>query len=281
MNAVSMANYASECCRDLKIGCAKVEKERDEELRKKSLPQRIGFVACKVLQNGGMGIALASFTIGTFFSFSFLLVGAAALAAFAVGVVARSFFETISPREELLISRIKGNPILAKKDNLPSADQLKALRAGMINDVAKDQKLDQKSEKTNLGIFVDFFGGKGLTKKLASDELPTAEDRARVTELAPRFKQIRALYITSHLLEAIQHVAKGRFAEAQANAKFVQSMNHNVPDPVKLSDDFRQKTDLLAARFKDPSKELQQKVKQAVGKKFQLSDLDSVYNAVA
>ncbi|MCE5319126.1 MAG: hypothetical protein LLG04_17410 [Parachlamydia sp.] len=269
----SLAQYAEKCSLDMKNCCEKIEKERGDQLRKKPLVQRVAFFASKVLYYGGGGLALASFTIGIFYSYSFLLIGAAAIVAGIVGGIARNRFGTISEREALLISLFKNNPILKKKDQLPSADNLKAIRNGLKIDLANAKRMELPGLKDNAEIF---FGLLGFDRLAYMYCIPT--------RLGTRIQQVRVIYAAFHLLEAIQHIVKGRFVEVTQNVDFIQDMmedEDDAPAECKFPEELKQKVDLLAARMKKPSKELQAKVKQAVGKNYKVSDLDSVYKAIA
>ncbi|MCE5318146.1 MAG: hypothetical protein LLG04_12405 [Parachlamydia sp.] len=278
---LTMANYASQCCRELKDGCEKVEKERGKE---RSLTQRVGMVACQVLQYGAMGISLAW---PLFFSFSFLVVGTAALVAFTAHIVAQSYFKITSPYEDRIINAFKKSPFITYPDNLPAAEQLRGLRTGykympgIINNVAKvtDEQIDTVTKDNNLCAysFINFFGSKGLSEKLNGKQPLTADESARKKQVLAMMQQVKVVYVTSQLLEGIQNIAKGKFVEAENNADCIQARRD-----VALPPHLKQKVELLAAKMKKPNQALlQEKVKQAVGKKFKLSDLDSVYKAVA
>lgn len=280
---VSLADYASQRCLELKTGCEKVEKERNSE--KRGLVQRVGLVACKILNYADWG-SLACFALGALVSRTFFVVGTVFLAAFAVGKIAGIWFKIFNPTEARLIETFKKSPFITLKDDLPAANELKAFRSGMkwipgfINDVAKVKKeeIDQITIKDNLCAytFINFFGGKGLAEKMHAKQPLTPDESARKEQVLAKMREVKVIYATSHLLEGIQNVAKGKFAEAKKNAEFIQARK-DAEFPAEL----RQKVELLAAKMAEPNKALQDKVKQAVGKKFKLSDLDSVYAAVA
>lgn len=280
---VSLASYASDRCLELKNGCEKVEKERKGE--KRSLVQRVGIASCQIL-NYADYVSIACGVIGTVFSRTFLLVSVAALAAYAIGKIARIWFEIFTPNEERMMTTFKNSPFLTQKDSLPAAENLKAFRSGIkwvpgfINEVAKVKKeeIDAVTKKDNVCAytFINFFGGKGLAEKMHAKQPLTAEESARKELVLAKMQQVKVVYVTSQLLEGIQNVANGKFAEAKKNAEFIQARK-DAEFPAEL----KQKVDLLTDKMSKANKELQDKVKQAVGKKFKLSDLNSVYGAVA
>lgn len=280
---LSLADYAMQCCRDLVTGCENVEKQRKGE--KRSLVQRVGLVACQVL-NYADYVSMACFALGTFVSRTFMVVGAVAIGAFLLGKIAGIWFEIFNPNEVRLMETIKKSPFITHKNNLPEAERLKAIRSGIkwvpgfINDVAKlkNEEVDQVTKKDNVCAyaFINFFGGKGLSEKMNAKKPLTAEETAGKAKVIAKMQQVKVLYVTSHLLEGIQNIAKGKFTDAKKNAEFIQART-DANFPVVL----KQKVELLAAKIAEPSKDLQEKVSRAIGKTFKLSDLDSVYAAVA
>jgi hypothetical protein len=275
----SLADYVFKCNQELGAACRQVEADRKEEFAQKSRLQRVAFHIFDKMKFVGKWGGLAAISIGTLFSTSFWLYGAVLGVAFLVGIYARRWFESLTPGEEQIVAALT-NPLgidEKNKEELPSADTFKLVRDIYINGVLNAHQLyrngDQESlnfiQKGKLIIFVDFFGRRGLWKEMKGSLSPEgAECKQQVLE---RMRQLRSLYASSLLIEAVQHVAAKRLGMAKNNALKLEALG-TLPFPAELAN----KVTLLVGKLKEPSQEFQNKVQRQIKPKFALKDLDLV-----
>lgn len=288
----AIASYVFQCNEELKTSCEAVKKERQKLFEAKPVTQRIAFYICEAFNKGGLWIGIGCIAVGTIFSAKFLIVGAAAFAAFIIGNIARAYFETTNPAEEYVMKLLTEPSLLGitkdNKDNLPKAKLFQEKREMFLDSTNEimDRDFDKitKDQKTNFYAFYSIYGGQGLVEQILSKKPKTKEEEEQIKAgkkiVFEKLEKCRILYTSSLLLESIQHIAEKNLPLAKKQAEQAHKVYGTFTNGP--SQDTFAKMKELAKALKDPSPKLQAKVKQIFeqqGKKatFKLSDLDTVY----
>ncbi len=252
---VILADSAFSCYQELKNDCKVVQDERRKQYKAQPLAKRVGYRACEAIRLVGAAVAVGSLAVGLFFSATFLLYGALGAVAFVAAIVARGFFETLSPSEEELLRNVKAMNFT--RGNLPNAFVLMNARAGFIDEVAKFSFPQEPKGKVD--VFFKFFKVEGYVEQYTKS------------------RPVKCLHVYSLLLESIQHLAKKNLQLAKQNAAALEKA-----DLQPFSDELKAKITLLTAKLKEPSKELQQKVQKGLAEQkcLKLADLDKVYELI-